>query len=277
MSKGFQNKFRLATSTNTEKKNDSFERSGNDAPRNYGIMTAEEWKGGNGQQEKEMILMVRGKEEDFNTKKKKRKKKKVVVSFNLEDEEDDNLVHPAKKMKITKCNDKDLKTDFLPDAEKERKEEENRQKLRQEWIERQENMKNEILEITYSYWDGSGHRKKLQMQKKSTILEFLNAACNELRDKYRELRFLQGANLLYIKEDVILPHDLTFYELIVRKARGLTGPLFHFDVHEDIRLKGNAKIDKDESHPGKIVTQKWYQRNKHIHPYCRWIYYMRPT
>ena len=49
MSKGFQNKFRLATSTNTEKKNDSFERSGNDAPRNYGIMTAEEWKGGNGQ------------------------------------------------------------------------------------------------------------------------------------------------------------------------------------------------------------------------------------
>ena len=41
------------------------------------------------------------------------------------------------------------------------------------------------------------------------------------------------------------------------------------------RKQGNAKIDKDDSHPGKIVTQKWYQRNKHIHPYSRWVYYMR--
>ena len=56
----------------------------------------------------------------------------------------------------------------------------------------EEIMKNEVLEITYSYWDGSGHRKKIQMKKKSTILDFLNAACNDLRDTYRELRFLQA-------------------------------------------------------------------------------------
>ena len=76
-----------------------------------------------------------------------------------------------------KCNDQDIETDFLPDAEKEKEEEERRQQLRKEWTERQEAMKNETLEITYSYWDGSGHRKKIQMKKKSTVLEFLNAAC----------------------------------------------------------------------------------------------------
>ena len=254
----------------------------NDFPQTmYGIITAEEWRK---QHEKKMGVSAGNQETNqdkdnvkMKKRKKKKKRKKIVLSFDLNEDEEEDEIQPKKKIKIMKCNDQDIETDFLPDAEKEKEEEERRQQLRKEWTERQEAMKNETLEITYSYWDGSGHRKKIQMKKKSTVLEFLNAACNELRDKYREIRFLQGANLLYIKEDVILPHDLTFYELIITKARGLTGPLFHFDVHEDIRLKGNAKIDKDDSHPGKIVTAKWYQRNKHIHPYSRWIYYMRPT
>lgn len=38
--------------------------------------------------------------------------------------------------------------------------------------------------------------------------------------------------MLYIKEDLIIPNSLTFYELIINKARGKSGPLFHFDVHE---------------------------------------------
>lgn len=39
-------------------------------------------------------------------------------------------------------------------------------------------------------------------------------------------------SMLYIKEDLIIPNGLTFYELIINKARGKSGPLFHFDVHE---------------------------------------------
>ena len=34
----------------------------------------------------------------------------------------------------------------------------------------------------------------------------------------------------YIKEDLIIPNHLSFYDLIVTKARGKSGPLFHFDV-----------------------------------------------
>lgn len=44
----------------------------------------------------------------------------------------------------------------------------------------------------------------------------------------------------------------SFYDLIVTKARGKSGPLFHFDVHDDIRIVHDTRIEKDESHPGKV-------------------------
>jgi hypothetical protein len=34
-----------------------------------------------------------------------------------------------------------------------------RDALRKQWLTLQEETKNEDIEITYSYWDGSGHRK----------------------------------------------------------------------------------------------------------------------
>jgi len=58
-----------------------------------------------------------------------------------------------------------------------------------------------------------------------------------------------------VKEDCILPQDVTFHELISRKARGKSGPLFHFDVRDDVRLQSDATKEKDESHAGKIVTR----------------------
>ena len=50
----------------------------------------------------------------------------------------------------------------------------------------------------------------------------------------------------------------TFYDLIITKARGKSGPLFHFDVHDDVRLISDATIEKDESHPGKVRTLQSY-------------------
>ena len=66
-------------------------------------------------------------------------------------------------------------------------------------------------------------------------------------------RAQSAADLMYIKEDLILPKTLTFYELISTRARGKSGPLFHFDVHEDLRLQSDARVEKDESHAGVLV------------------------
>ncbi|KAJ1971600.1 Protein fam50a, partial [Dimargaris verticillata] len=62
----------------------------------------------------------------------------------------------------------------------------------------------------------------------------------------------------------------TFYDFIINKTRGKSGPLFSFDVHEDIRLEQDTRKEKDESHAGKVCLRSWYDRNKHIFPASRW-------
>jgi hypothetical protein len=33
--------------------------------------------------------------------------------------------------------------------------------------------------------------------------------------------------------------------------------LFHFDVHDDVRMTIDVTVEKDESHPGKVVLLSW--------------------
>ncbi|KAI3890443.1 hypothetical protein MKW92_031483 [Papaver armeniacum] len=132
---------------------------------------------------------------------------------------------------------------------------------------------NEPLQITYSYWDGAGHRRTIQVRKGDSIGEFLRAVQQQLAPEFREIRTTSVENLLYVKEDLIIPHQHSFYDLIINKARGKSGPLFHFDVHEDVRTIADATIEKDESHAGKVVERHWYEKNKHIFPASRWEIY----
>ncbi|RKP12997.1 FAM50A protein [Piptocephalis cylindrospora] len=173
----------------------------------------------------------------------------------------------AKKAKISKNPDVD--TSFLPDREREAKDRHIREELRQEWLIKQEKMKQEPIQITYSYWDGNGHRAEVQCKKGDSIVQFLE----KCRNQHRELRGQGVDNLMYIKEDLIIPHHYTFYDFIINKARGKSGPLFSFDVHEDVRLVNDARVEKDESHAGKVLERTWYERNKHIFPASRWEVY----
>jgi len=51
--------------------------------------------------------------------------------------------------------------------------------------------------------------------------ELFSYRCQFLRqEEFHELRGVSPENLMYIKEDVIIPHTYTFYDLIVSKARG---------------------------------------------------------
>jgi protein FAM50 len=44
---------------------------------------------------------------------------------------------------------------------------------------------NEPLDITYSYWDGSGHRRRITVRKGDTISDFLRA----VRDQVGPMHF----------------------------------------------------------------------------------------
>ncbi|XP_050783112.1 protein FAM50A-like [Gopherus flavomarginatus] len=221
-------------------------------------------------------------------RKQEQKRKISSLSFTLDEEEDEeedeeqleeeegevSLIPilptelPPKKRKLGKNPDVD--TSFLPDRDREEEENRLREELRQEWEAKQEKIKSEEIEITFSYWDGSGHRRTVKMKKGNTIQQFLQKALEILRKDFSELRSAGVEQLMYIKEDLIIPHHHSFYDFIVTKARGKSGPLFNFDVHEDVRLLSDATVEKDESHAGKVVLRSWYEKNKHIFPASRW-------
>lgn len=218
------------------------------------------------------------------SKKKKLKEKKKLMStlsFANNDEEeslvlmDDDTPSSTKKQNL---KDPTVDTSFLPDKRREEEQQKERRRLEQEWKDQQEVIKNQDLEIVYSYWDGSGHRRTVQCKKGNTIGEFLEKVRKSLTKEFRELASTSVDGLLYVKEDLILPHDLTFYDLIATKARGKSGPLFHFDVHDDVRIGAiDSRVEKDEAHPGKVVERQWYDRNKHIFPASRWEVYNPAT
>lgn len=151
---------------------------------------------------------------------------------------------PKKKKPLLK--NPEVETSFLPDPEREREEMELREKLKQEWLAEQERIKEEILEVTYSYWDGSGHRREIKLKKGTSIGKFLEQVKQQLSQEFSDIRAISPDDLMYIKEDLIIPHNFSFYDLIVTKARGKSGPLFHFDVHDDVRLVHDARIEKED-------------------------------
>ena len=192
----------------------------------------------------------------------------------------------------------DVDTSFLPDKDREEEERILREKLRQEWVEKQQKLKNEEVDLVFSYWDGSGHRRSIRIKKRMTIHMFLTKALEVLRKEnlFNELKSISVDQLIFVKDDVILPHHYSFYDFIVTRARGRTGLLFPFT--ETIKLPtsiievpatsttstglatttdgaslpatNEGPVAGASSHAGKICLRSWYERNKHIFPACRW-------
>lgn len=134
------------------------------------------------EQEKERALAAKQAE------KSKQKKQIQALSFNLDEEEeeidsdDDSDARSEKSNKSDKSKtsescesleplvkkikkNPDVDTSFLPDREREEEENRLREELRQEWAQKQNALKEEEIEITFSYWDGSGHRRSVIMKK----------------------------------------------------------------------------------------------------------------
>lgn len=191
---------------------------------------------------------------------KEKKKRMAALSFaddgEIQEEEDAHEKSvdekSAKSSSKAMMKNPSVDTSFLPDQEREQRAKSEKERLRKEWLERQKSIKEELLEITYSYWDGTGHRRIVTCKKGDTVAKFLELVRRDLAKEFREMGNISSDALLYVKEDLIIPQDVSFYDLIATRARGKSGPLFNFDVHDDVRMGAiDARIEKDESHPGK--------------------------
>ncbi|ENN81381.1 protein FAM50 homolog [Dendroctonus ponderosae] len=230
------------------------------------------------EKERERLRQIEAKQAEKN----RQKKQIQALSFTLDDDEAAEADTESEKSfkrsseEVAHINLKKVKKDpmadtsFLPDREREEEENRLREELRQEWVDQQQKLKEEEIDITFSYWDGSGHRRTVRVKKGNSIYQFLQKVLELLRKEFSELKTVMADQLMYVKEDLILPHHYTFYDFIVMKARGKSGPLFQFDVHDDVRLVSDASIEKEESHAGKVLMRSWYERNKHIFPASRW-------
>ncbi|XP_014473227.1 PREDICTED: protein FAM50 homolog isoform X2 [Dinoponera quadriceps] len=221
------------------------------------------------EQEKERALAAKQAE------KNKQKRQIQALSFNLDEDEEEEEEAESSNDEVTEVSTEskneqlskhiikkikknpDVDTSFLPDREREEEENRLREELRQEWARKQNALKEEEIEITFSYWDGSGHRRSVIMKKGNSIYQLLQRCLEVLRREFSELKTVMADQLMYVKEDLILPHHYTFYDFIVTKARGKSGPLFTFDVHDDIRVMHDASVETEESHAGKVLLSSF--------------------
>mmetsp|Transcript_6514 Transcript_6514/g.20515 ORF Transcript_6514/g.20515 Transcript_6514/m.20515 type:complete len:325 (+) Transcript_6514:100-1074(+) len=195
---------------------------------------------------------------------------RAMLSFGDEFEEEEGAAPPPKKG--LKCPD--AVTDFLPDARRDAEAEAKRQELTAEYRALQAKAKLEPLRVVYSYWDGSAHRRVLDVHRGDTIAAFLEKARDQLSGEFPALRSVAVENLIYVKEDLILPGHVSFHELIVAKARGKSGPLFDFGVRDDVRAgPTDVRAESDAVHPGKVLLRAWYERNRSLFPASRWEVY----
>ena len=202
----------------------------------------------------------------------------------MDEAETSDMARPiddAKRKGFGLGKDPTVNTEFLPDRAREEEEEREIKEIEAEFLARSRRERAESVRITYSYYDGSRRAGgKITCVKGDTVETFLTKVRHELlkdgeRTVQRDMRHCDVSGMMYVKEDLILPHDLTFYDLIVTKARGKSGPLFRFDVKDDIRLRGDANVEVENSHPGKVILRSWYDKNKSMFPANRWEVYDR--
>ncbi|MES1912984.1 MAG: hypothetical protein MHM6MM_005223 [Cercozoa sp. M6MM] len=240
-------------------------------------------------------------EEDFIFPKKGKNKAKAKRAQIVDesDESSSNSDEPQRKKARKVKKNPHVATWHLPDREREAQLRAEKRRLEEEWEKRQEELKESAINITFSYWDGSGHRRETQVKRGASVhtllgqstfrlsslrvcvcvcvclgqslMQFLHVAVVEqFAREFPDLFGRSPDDLLFVKEDIIVPNRITFHELILTRARGKTGPLFHFDAVDDVRVSHSAPQRNVASHAAKVVTRHWYDKNKHIYPASRW-------
>jgi protein FAM50 len=148
------------------------------------------------------------------SKKKRKRKMASLLSFMGDEDEGNDATEDANDQSRKVCKkDPTVNTSFLPDRQRQIEREQRRQELEQEWIHHQETIRKEKLVVTFSFWDGSGHRRSCTIHKGASVGEFLEKVRQELCADFKVLKNVASDALLFVKEDLMIPHDLSFYDL----------------------------------------------------------------
>ncbi|TIB89526.1 XAP5-domain-containing protein [Wallemia mellicola] len=188
-------------------------------------------------------------------KKSKTKKTSTKLSFAGDDGDldGDDTKDTSKKLKNPQVD-----TSFLPDRDRDIADINERERLRKEFLRKQEDIKSEDLTIQFAYFDGTSHKSTTVCKKGENIAQCLD----KTRQKFPKLKSNNVDNLMMVMHDLILPHHYTFYDFQVNQTRSKLGHFFDFT---------------DAEKAAKVVERNWYNSNKHIFPASKWEQFDKTT
>jgi len=210
-------------------------------------------------------------EEEMKRKRKEKKRLKKYQNKNKISFGDDEEIVEEMPKKKRLGKDLTVDTSFLPDDGKDDRDMELRNQLRVEWLEKQAKMKNQTLDFDYVYWDGSPHQRELIVKKGDSIETFLQRCRQQLRADFVEMKSQSVDQMMFIKSDTIIPHQYTFYDLILTKAEGKSGTLFESDPEQDVTKIATTNVMAKST--VKVCSRSWYEGNKHVYPASIWESY----
>lgn len=234
-----------------------------------------------------------GKNKEKEEQERKRKLKQQAaskLSFELDEllDEEEPEVNEQKKSRLGadpkvksyfEASDFVAATSAALDSSKERQE--------REKTARDEKRKSTAVRLTLSFYDGADHRFCVDFKRGDLLKEVLK----KCQIEYGPLRGVLLENLMIVKENLILPTDLSVFDLEELGALkdGGRGPyansdLFSFCLQAKDQKSANSgdgtstaplspeeMIETDASRNAKICTMAWYQRNKHLVPAKYWF------
>ena len=166
------------------------------------------------------------------------------------------------------------------ESSKERSEQEKRQ--------RDEKKKSSLIRLTLSFYDGADHRFCVDFKRGDRLLDVLK----KCQQEYGPLKGVLLEDLMIIKENLILPTDLSVFDLeemgalkdggrghyhssylfsFTPQAKDQKGALNSGDPTSTAPLLNpDEMIETDASRNAKICSKVWFERNKNLIPAKYW-------
>ena len=166
-----------------------------------------------------------------------------------------------------------------------RREAQERELLRREFLALQERIKNEEIVIPFVFYDGTNiipRERGVKVKKGEAVWLFLERA--RRMSGRREWLRVSVDDLLLVRGEVIIPHHYEFYYFLVNLTEGPNGLLFNYPSPLESNPPDSSSNTPAPAHPvrptvivgtedptmTKVVDRRWYERNKHIFPASVW-------
>lgn len=129
--------------------------------------------------------------------------------------------------------------------------------LAKQWDTLLQEKKKQPVSITFSYYEGVGTRREISVPAGYDIGSVLSIIRRALKTDptLKGLTIPPAQELLFVCEDVIVPHGMVLMEIELADFEGVTGRMADWG---------------SSGHPIKIVPRDYYNSYKHAFPLCNW-------